>query len=271
MKFAKGGESLDRTTKGECAFSRIDLLAVLAAATILGLIQIAAVASSKGNSHRVVCADNLRRLTLSWLMYAEDNRGKLAPNGDTFPSTNKWVAGVLDFGSNIDNTNLATITRARLYPYNKAAEIYHCPDDLSTVRGQLRIRSYSMNGWVGDGAIGWILNNPSALQIMANRSQVRQPDGTFVFVEEHPDSINDGALYVDMERIGPAARIIDFPAAHHYLGANLGFADGSARYRQWLDPRTTPTPRYNNTMALNIPSPNNPDLTWLQSVTTYRK
>src|SRR5256886_16051137 len=169
---------VSRSREQDSGFSRLELLAVLSVLAMLAAIQLPALAHNKGNSHRAVCADNLRRLALSWLMYADDNCGRLAPNGsDAFPITNNWVSGWLDFASRTDNTNVAMITGAKLYPYNKAVEIYRCPDDLSAYRGQLRIRSYSMNGWVGDGTSEWT----SGFQIMTNRLRIRQPDRTFGF------------------------------------------------------------------------------------------
>src|SRR5438093_11677370 len=161
--------------KGATGFSLSDLLAIVGVLSLLFLLQISAFAHNKGNSHRALCADNLRRLALSWLMYADDNLGRLAPNrSDPFPVTNNWVTGFLDY-SGTDATNLSKITQAKLYPYNKAVEIYRCPDDLSIVRGQLRVRSYSMNGYVGDGTVGWT----AGFQTMTNRSQFRQSDRTF--------------------------------------------------------------------------------------------
>src|SRR5213595_1403840 len=187
----------NRCQNSAAGFSFAELLTVLGVLALVAVLQVSALAHNKGNSHRAVCADNLRRLALSWLMYADDNLGRLAPNrSDPFPVTNNWVTGFLDY-SGTDATNLSKITQAKLYPYNKALEIYHCPDDVSSVRGQLRVRSYSMNSWIGDGASGWLFNSPGVIQVIANRSQVRQPDQTFVFIEEHPDSINDGMLYVD--------------------------------------------------------------------------
>ena len=250
---------VSRSREQDSGFSRLELLAVLSVLAMLAAIQLSALAHNKGNSHRAVCADNLRRLAISWLMYADDNRGRLAPNGDS-PSTNAWVTGFLDY-SGTDATNVSKITQAKLFPYNRAVEIYRCPDDLSIVRGQLRVRSYSMNGYVGDGTVGWT----SGFQTMTNRSQIRQPDRTFVFIEEHPDSINDGLFVIDMTA-GVGARLIDFPAAYHHYGANLGFADGSAQFRPWVDPRTSPI-----RLTFGLSSPNNADIAWLQSVTTYRK
>src|SRR2546421_10513012 len=84
--------------KAAAGFSFSDLLVTLGVLSLLFLLQISASAHNKGNSHRAVCADNLRRLALSWLMYADDNRGRLAPNGDS-PSTNLWAAWFLDYSS----------------------------------------------------------------------------------------------------------------------------------------------------------------------------
>jgi hypothetical protein len=239
-------------------FSITELLAILGVLTLLFLLQTSTVAHDKGNSHRAVCADNLRRLTLSWLMYADDNRGRLAPNLGISAAhpTNNWVGGWLDYSTSTDNTNVAMITGAKLYPYNKSVGIYRCPDDLSSTRGRLRIRSCSMNGWVGGGTIEWT----GGFQLMTHRSQIRQPDQTFVFIEEHPDSINDGLFIVDMSASAP---IVDYPASYHYSGANLGLADGSVRYRQWINIPATLVP---------FPRPTRgPDVPWLQSISTYRK
>jgi hypothetical protein len=52
-----------------------------------------------------------------------------------------------------------------------------------------------------------------------------EPDRPFVFIEAHPDSINDGFFVVNMSGSGPAARLVDFPEAYHYYGVNLGYAD----------------------------------------------
>jgi len=263
MRVIKVDSGVSRPPETAAGFSRLELLAVLAVLAVLALlaaIQFPALAHNKGNSHRAVCADNLRRLALSWLMYADDNRGRLVPNSGSFSLTSDWVSGVLDFSSP-DSTNTLKIIQAKLYPYNHAVEIYRCPDDLSLFRGQLRVRSYSMNAYVGDGTRGWT----AGFQLITNLSLVRQPDQTIVFVEEHSDSINDGFFAVDMSP-APGTRIVDFPAAYHYYGANLGFADGSAKYRPWVDSRTSPT-----RLNFGVISPNNPDVAWLQSVTTYRK
>ena len=58
-----------------------------------------------------------------------------------------------------------------------------------------RIRSYSMNAMVGDAGEfstnGVNTNNPDYTQFF-KITQIPQPTEIFVFLDEHPDSINDG-------------------------------------------------------------------------------
>ena len=104
---------VSRSREQDSGFSRLELLAVLSVLAMLAAIQLSALAHNKGNSHRAVCADNLRRLALSWLMYADDNRGRLAPNRDgAGATTDNWVTGWLDY-SGTDATNLSKITQAK--------------------------------------------------------------------------------------------------------------------------------------------------------------
>jgi hypothetical protein len=49
------------------------------------------------------------------------------------------------------------------------------------------------------------------------------------------------------------------------------FADGHAEIKRWMDPRTTPPLKRNSLIPLNVASPNNPDVAWLQERSTSRK
>ncbi len=101
-----------------------------------------------------------------------------------------------------DNINPATLTEASLGSFvSQATAIYHCPSDhaLSAAQGAAgwdrRIRSYSMNAMVGDAgdfsAGGFNINNPDYVQFF-KATQIPQPSEIFVFLDEHPDTINDG-------------------------------------------------------------------------------
>ena len=148
--------------------------------------------------------------------------------------------------------------------------MFRCPADNSTVLfssgPKLRVRSYSMNSYIGPNPSPW----NSTFQVMTRLTEVPQPERIFVLLEEHPDSINDGTFVTDPGAIGPSGRLIDYPASFHLGGANFGMADGHVAYWQWVDNRTMP-PVTGSSIALNVSTPNNPDVDRLAAATSYRK
>lgn len=86
----------------------------------------------------------------------------------------------------------------------------------------------------------------------------------FVFINEHPDSINFGDLAVAMnDGVAPTRiMIIDFPASNHGGSGALSFADGHAEMHKWLDERTKPPVR-NQLLQLVVASPRNVDMMFL--------
>jgi hypothetical protein len=97
------------------------------------------------------------------------------------------------------------------------------------------------------------------------------PAKNWVLIDERQESINDGFFVVTMNQRGSGAYIVDFPASYHDGAAGLNFADGHSEIHKWRDPRTTPPLRDNFNLDLNIPSPNNQDVAWLQERTTGLK
>ncbi len=255
------------------AFAFTDLLVVLGIVTVLALLTVTALAHNQPASDRTGCANNLRRLMQAWQMYADDNSGRLMANYGPV-SGGVWVSGVLDLSnSNQDNTNTVKLTNgayAAIAPYVNSALLFRCPADLTTVvtggAPKSRVRSYSMNGYVGPTGTVW----SPAFQVMTKISEVSQPERTFVLLEEHPGSINDSEFYSDLANTGSTATIVDFPGHFHLGGANLGMADGHIEYWQWSDARTMP-PMNGALLFLNVASPNNPDVARLQAAASYPK
>jgi prepilin-type processing-associated H-X9-DG protein len=64
-----------------------------------------------------------------------------------------------------------------------------------------------------------------------------------VFIDEHPDSINDGFFVVDMRGYPDPkkAQLPDFPASYHNKAGGLAFADGHSEIKRWRVPRTMPS------------------------------
>ncbi|MBI3848809.1 MAG: hypothetical protein HY298_00750 [Verrucomicrobia bacterium] len=255
----------------QVAFTFTELLVVLCVVAVLTLLSVSAVAHNPTSSDRAVCANNLRRLMQAWQMYADDYSGLLMAHYSPSPGV-AWVGGVLDFSPvNSDNTSPLKLTNAAyaaIGPYVNSSLLFRCPADPSTlITGggvpKLRVRSYSMNGYVGPISDPWSPN----FQVMTKATEVSQPNRTFVLLEEHPASINDSEFVIDLAHVGASATIVDFPAYFHVGGMNLGMADGHVEYWQWSDARTMPP--INGPINLNVASPNNPDVARLQAAASY--
>jgi len=100
------------------------------------------------------------------------------------------------------------------------------------------------------------------------------PSATWVFMDEREDGIDDGYFAVDMTGYPDQPRTIvwaNYPAAYHGNSAGLAFADGHSETHKWTDARTTPPLTAGVRLPLNVSSPNNPDLIWLQQRSTSKE
>ena len=254
--------------RNQPAFTFPELLVVLTVVALLGLLSLSGWAHSQTSADRARCANNLHRLTVAWHMYSDDYSGNLIAN--TLGSNDKpWVSGMMDFtAGNSDNTNPLKLTNAAyaaIGPYVNSSLLFRCPADPSTLLiggvPKLRVRSYSMNAFMGSSGSQW---GPS-YRAMTKMSEVSQPSRMFVFLEEHPNSINDAEFFTNP----PVESLVDYPGSLHLGGANLAMADGHIEYWQWSDPRTMPP--IGSQLILNVASPNNPDVARIQAAASYLK
>jgi prepilin-type processing-associated H-X9-DG protein len=191
---------------------------------------------------------------MAWVMYANDANGSLPPNvnGQAAADTQaSWVSGWLDWtASNQDNYNLTNLTQALLGPYcNRSVGIYKCPADKLMPIGATRprVRSVSMNGYIEGGAYLKQKSYGANRSVWYNgmfRAYNNQadlvnpsPSALIVFVDEHPDSINDGWMITDESPTG-LADWEDLPASYHDNACGFGFADGHAEIHRWLSGST---------------------------------
>lgn len=248
------------------AFTLTELLAVTAT---LGLLAAAGLPSggllSQRKAQDLACLNNKRQLSAAWLMYASDNSGQLA-------TCFEWVAGVMDYNSAAtDSTNLNYLVHGQLGPYLKGVAVYKCPEDQSrTPEGAAvlpRVRSVSMSqAIITPGGSSWVQSPPWYVYSKSTQIIHPAPAGLFVFIDENPDSINDGALAVDMASSLGRASFQDGPSILHQGGCAFGFADGHAELHQWQDPRTLKSgaTRYRNDYPYGYVMPNNRDVAWLE-------
>jgi len=234
-----------KTVPSRLGFTLIELLVVVAIIGILAGMLSPALAKAKGMAHRTVCLNQLKQLSLCWIMYAQDNGGRLTETY-SFDSTgginsNVWVRGSMDdsptYGSVeagvSDSTNLNAIATGKLFPFNRSNAIYRCPSDRSTTKGIPRVRSYSINGWMG----GRPLAGEDEYRLFLKETDIISPGPSqaFVFIDEHEKSINDGWFALDMRG---NRGLIDAPASRHDGTFTLSFADGHVETWKLQDPRT---------------------------------
>ena len=266
------------------AFTLLELLAIITMLALLSSVLVTGLARTKPYSKSTQCVNGLRQLTLAWRQYSEDNRDVLL-TCESLAGRVRWVSGNLDFSSASGNWDPSIyINTSPLFPYCAGnVAIFRCPADASMVVSNgikvLRVRSRSMSQVFGVGA--WLDKNFNSTQRIwrtySSFSSIMQPTHTFVFLDEHPDSLNDGAFASACTGNQPAdppssSTIIDFPANYHNQGAGLSLADGHADIHRWTGTKVGRAPiTYTGQIALNVSAGDSwVDMHWLAQNTTVR-
>jgi prepilin-type processing-associated H-X9-DG protein len=236
-------------------FTLLELVVVLGTLILSISLMVPALAKTKPATKTFQCLNNHRQLTRAWQMYAADNNDRVANNfgvSETIDAINSkkfdnWVNNVMTWGAgasldDLSNTNVTWVTSGGLGKYADAAvSAYRCPADnyvsaVQVARGwNGRLRSVSMNSVFGRFSNG---NDSTAQGLNWGLSQygqylkhteVPKPFKTWLFLDEHPDSINEG-YYLN----NPTANSWqDIPASHHDGGCTFSFADGHAEVMKW--------------------------------------
>ena len=137
-----------------------------------------------------------------------------------------------------------------------------------------RVRSMSMQCWMGGpgwGGAGMGSRQPDRgpYRVFLTMHQIigPSPSEAMVLLDEREDSINDGYFAVDMTgfpKNPKAMKLVDYPASYHNNAAGIAFADGHSEIHKWLDPRTVPQLTKGRELKLNVFTPENPDMLWMQ-------
>jgi len=221
-------------------FSLVELLVVIAIIAILAALLLPAISRSKEQGYRVSCINNLKQLSLAWVMYADDHDGRLPPNN--FVWNVETGAPILEEDSWCPNNtrrdaDSRNIERGVLFPYLREARLYRCPADRSKIEDttgnplpQLRTRSYNMS---------LDINNKVVPRSYKRYSEIQNPPPAkfLVFMEVHEDGIVDSLFGVPQIGSVYDENWFDLPANRHNRGAVLAFADGHAERWQWNHPK----------------------------------
>ncbi|HUA66624.1 MAG TPA: prepilin-type N-terminal cleavage/methylation domain-containing protein [Alphaproteobacteria bacterium] len=288
------------------AFTLVELLIVIAIIAILAAILLPVLNKAQQRAVNIGAVNNVRQLVIAWKMYSTDNNGWLPPdrNSEKYPS---WCAGqmrnanaynaepsvgVAPYSTAEDYTNTALLLDPKfsvMGSFISNWKIFLDPGDQSTWQDpgkprNGRVRSFSMScafdyDFKDDGDFLGGGTTSSPFRHFAKESDIIgiSPSDLWVFLDEHPDSINDGLFDFEMPSgglSGLTTHYIDMPAAYHNGACAFAFADCHAELHAWRDPGVFPLVDWNveqtsapiAAMSSNISG--NPDFLWLVAHTS---
>jgi prepilin-type processing-associated H-X9-DG protein len=208
-----------------------------------------ALSKSKTKAQGIQCMNNNKQMALAWRLYSDDNDELLIKSLDStvVPDNSKrglFVSGNLNYanGNPANYDPHVDIEKSPLHKYlGGNFQVWKCPSDKVTVLDAAgkrveRVRSQSMSQVFDYGM--WLPYPP--WRVYSRMSHIVSPSQTWVLVDEHPDSLNDGAfgfmmLNYDQPNFTPpaSATLVDIPASYHNGAAGFSFADGHSEIHRW--------------------------------------
>ncbi|MEN6348693.1 MAG: prepilin-type N-terminal cleavage/methylation domain-containing protein [Syntrophomonas sp.] len=246
--------------KQKKAFTLIELLVVIAIIALLLAIIVPSLRLAKKKASSIVCMMNTKHLGLGWVMYQQNNDGRIMSATEEATESDGtrvgWIGKpyAVTLGDRApasgpavtDEDEIRGIMRGRLYEYIDDPKTYHCPGDhrKSLYDGTNLLNSYTVALCLyGSPSPAFGFWSPYIERTQITKySQITLPSMRYVFVESANEKNynSQGHFYLGTSEYTKESRPrwICPVAINHGDSSVLGFADGSSQTHRWVDPYT---------------------------------
>jgi prepilin-type N-terminal cleavage/methylation domain-containing protein/prepilin-type processing-associated H-X9-DG protein len=235
-------------------FTLIELLVVVTVIAVLMAVLLPSLRAAREHGKRAACLNNLRQLTMAWIMYADGNDGEICTAwAGNDPAA--WVGRPAE--NALPPAQIRTVEGGVLFPYVKNRKLYICP---TGIRGELVTYSIVGSMWGPRETHSGIPEH----RIFRRRIEIERPGERFVFLDEGKWPGSPWGVWYDRPMWW------DIPTVRHSDGTNWSYADGHSEYHKWRHKRTKALalklPPYQNVNPdyASVTDEGNEDLEWIQ-------